>query len=238
MEHMFVTLEIAKQLKELGYNEPCLACNTFYSDENHLEVLSDYYNISNQLRGLKFVTNELFDSIKEKELSGELFVLQNAIALPTWEDVKIWFETKFNLSVIIEPFKISTGTKSGHRYTYRIVDLDNYFWKENFEEFSKNQKLFDLIIINQELDDDLILDYKENFEKNLPDILSYQNLKLTTIIDLFNLSISHHKEFLEKENKNSEDPNYERYLVRNINANRKLFQNTKDKFNDFIKLIK
>jgi hypothetical protein len=127
MGNTFVTLEIGKLLKELGFNEPCLACNTFYSDENHFEVLSDYYNISNQLRGLKFVTNELFDNIKEKELSGELFVLRNATALPTWDDAKIWIEDKFELFISVVPFIVTTGDKTGHRYTFDVIDLNNYY---------------------------------------------------------------------------------------------------------------
>ena len=87
-----VSLEIAKELKEIGFNEPCLVENV----ETHSE---DYYFINFEEEMCSDVSIMLEDVIfvKNQFLEDELgiykhFVLKTAI--PTWEQVFQWFREK------------------------------------------------------------------------------------------------------------------------------------------------
>jgi hypothetical protein len=105
MKHLFVSLEIALALKEKGFDEPCLACYTYYSEEHHFELLTDYFNISSELRGKLFINNSLFLWLKEHEIGGKCYVLQNAVAAPTGEQVVEWFRDKHSIYIAVLPFR-------------------------------------------------------------------------------------------------------------------------------------
>ena len=87
-----VSLEMAKELKEIGFNEPCLVEN--------VETHSEDYNLINFEEDMcSDITVMLEDVIfvENKKLEDELgiykhFVLRTAI--PTWEQVFEWFREK------------------------------------------------------------------------------------------------------------------------------------------------
>lgn len=87
-----VPLEIAKELKAIGFNEPCLIEN--------VETHSEDYNLINFEEDMcSDITVMLEDVIfvENKKLEDELgiykhFVLRTAI--PTWEQVFEWFREK------------------------------------------------------------------------------------------------------------------------------------------------
>ena len=87
-----VSLEIATELKEIGFNEPCLVENVETHSEDYCfinfeeEMCSD---VSVMLEDVVFVKNQFL----EEELGiYKHFVLKTAI--PTWEQVFEWFREK------------------------------------------------------------------------------------------------------------------------------------------------
>ena len=87
-----VPIEIAKELKEIGFNEPCLVENVETHSEDYSfinfeeEMCSD---VSVMLEDVVFVKNQFL----EDELGiYKHFVLKTAI--PTWEQVFEWFREK------------------------------------------------------------------------------------------------------------------------------------------------
>lgn len=94
-----VPLEIAKELKEIGFNEPCLVENVETHSEDYCfinfeeEMCSD---VSVMLEDVVFVKNQFL----EEELGiYKHFVLKTAI--PTWEQVFEWFREKgFRITLI------------------------------------------------------------------------------------------------------------------------------------------
>ena len=87
-----VSLEIAKELKEIGFDEPCLVENVETHSEDYCfinfeeEMCSD---VSVMLEDVVFVKNQFL----EEELGiYKHFVLKTAI--PTWEQIFEWFRKK------------------------------------------------------------------------------------------------------------------------------------------------
>lgn len=88
MEKQFVTFEIAKQLRDLGFDDPCLAW--YYFDE---ETKSYTLNSFKQEYGDKF------DWWKYSELDSDVYV-DNLIA-PLWQQVIDWFREKHSIEISI-----------------------------------------------------------------------------------------------------------------------------------------
>ena len=103
----FVTYEIALKLKELGFDEECLA---YYSKE---AVYADIdYNKTNfvllsskkmgELVGHGSVNNSLFKWLKENDkTSGELYTLSESVTAPLWQQVIDFLREKYNITVEI-----------------------------------------------------------------------------------------------------------------------------------------
>ena len=81
MQEQFVTYEIALSLKELGFNEPCLACYTF-PIKSELPILTGHY------------TNEFkkYYNFKLKEKN---------ITVPLWQQCLDWFREKHDIHIVI-----------------------------------------------------------------------------------------------------------------------------------------
>ena len=80
-----VPLEIAKELKEIGFNEPTL----FYYCESDFDIsveTNDYYNEGEAQGYLSFYISAL----KEEDFN----IYKECISLPTWEQVFEWFRNK------------------------------------------------------------------------------------------------------------------------------------------------
>jgi hypothetical protein len=76
MKDQFVTFEIAKELKELGFDEPCLA--RFNKSKFQMNRLRDWY----------------------KHNSGEIDKIY--LSAPLWQQVINWFREKYKLIIVIE----------------------------------------------------------------------------------------------------------------------------------------
>ena len=123
-----VPIEIAKELKEIGFNEPCLVENIETHSEDYSfinfeeEMCSD---VSVMLEDVVFVKNQFL----EDELGTyKHFVLKTAI--PTWEQVFEWFREKGYHGVI------AVGDESGelNEYSYCIDYLNEL--SSDFEQDS------------------------------------------------------------------------------------------------------
>jgi hypothetical protein len=79
MEKQFVTYEITKDLKELGFDEPCLA----YYDDEHLTILDS-----------RFLSESEICSVRSSSWDDPRF-----IAAPLHQQVIDWF---YNKGIIIE----------------------------------------------------------------------------------------------------------------------------------------
>lgn len=113
-----VSVEIAQQLKEIGFNEPCLVEN--------VETHSDDYNLIGFEEQIPFDVHVMLEEIvfvKNQDLKDEFgiyktFVLRTAI--PTWEQVFEWFREKGYHGII------AVGDESGevNEYSYCINYLN------------------------------------------------------------------------------------------------------------------
>ena len=112
-----VSLEIAKELKEIGFNEPCLVENVETHSEDYSfinfeeEKCSD---VSVMLEDVVFVKNQFL----EDDLGiYKHFVLKTAI--PIWEQVFEWFREKGYHGIIAVRYEAGDS-----EYSYRIEHLN------------------------------------------------------------------------------------------------------------------
>ena len=94
-----VPLEIAKKLKEIGFNEPTL----FHYCENDFDVsveTEDYYNEGEAQGYLSFY----LPALKEEDFN----IYNKYISIPTWEQVLEWFRGKgmfHSISIVSDLFE-------------------------------------------------------------------------------------------------------------------------------------
>ena len=130
-----VSLEIAKELKEIGFNEPCLVENveTHSEDYNLINFEEDMCSdITVMLEDIIFVEN--------KKLEDELgiykhFVLRTAI--PTWEQVFEWFREKGLESYI--RLESHAHFDEGNYYYFEITksNLRQLAWQGDFDDYNE-----------------------------------------------------------------------------------------------------
>lgn len=131
-----VPIEIAKRLKKIGFNEPCLVENveTHSEDYNFInfeeEMCSD---VSVMLEDVVFVKNQFL----EDDLGiYKHFVLKTAI--PTWEQVFEWFREKSFIGTIeYDDFGLHDETHYNYEYMIRNISGDVLFYSANYKNFEK-----------------------------------------------------------------------------------------------------
>lgn len=112
MEKQFASKEISIKLKELGFDEECLA---YYITTQPITLdrdgkLTDFVLLSAKLRGELVghgsVSNTLFKYLKDHDLShGELYTLSNSVTAPLWQQVLNWFEKEHQIYISILPYR-------------------------------------------------------------------------------------------------------------------------------------
>jgi hypothetical protein len=85
MKKEFVPYELAVKLKELGFDEPCLAC---YIDEEDKDILS-----------FSFDSNDCYQEIEDNELKRNT-QFKNSITAPTFSQAFKWFREKYDLHLL------------------------------------------------------------------------------------------------------------------------------------------
>lgn len=111
-----VPLYIAKELKEIGFNEPTL----FHYYENDFDVTietNDYYNEGEAQGYLSFYISAL------KEEDFNLYKIQ--ISIPTWEQVFEWFRSKGYHSTL-HTYSVMMNNVEEFRFYYEINSCQEY----------------------------------------------------------------------------------------------------------------
>ena len=105
MKEQFVTYEMALKLKELGFNDECLACYTPHLGNGIFELISK-------------------GSSNEKSAFNERFVKANAVngcSAPLWQQVIDWVREKQNIYINVEPITFDDEPT----YVFEIINLKN-----------------------------------------------------------------------------------------------------------------
>ena len=103
-KNQFVSYNIAKELYNKGFNEPCLGN---YGCENAwmIDIAEGSFNLVEHTNSPN----------REYTVSAQ-----------TWEQARVWIEEKHNLFITVIPMLVSAGTTSGHRFTFFILNLNDY----------------------------------------------------------------------------------------------------------------
>jgi hypothetical protein len=159
--------------------------------------------------------------LSNQNISEELVLTyQN---LFTWDSISCYYNSTNEFL-----YKYENSLNLKKLFTHR--KLDNEYWDKNFHKYIKKPDLLELILINQRIKEELILEYKEKLD--LEYVLHYQSLSLDTLISFYN--------YLLKKDSQSPDRRfkYEDILFNKIYNNKVINSSTKQKFKDFVLLIK
>ena len=103
MEKEFVTYEIALELKQLGFDEPCFATWSGF-DENNFSVTDTVRLFSSKFSIDGTQSNTLYINPTD-----------NRVSAPLWQQAFRWFREKYNLWNMIYP-------RDGWNYTIQEID--------------------------------------------------------------------------------------------------------------------
>lgn len=130
-----VPIEIAKKLKEIGFNEPCLVENVeTHSEDYNLIGFEEQipFDVHVMLEEIVFVKNE---DLKDEFGIYKTFVLRTAI--PTWEQVFEWFREKGLESYI--RLESHAHFDEGNYYYFEITksNLRQLDWQGDFDDYNE-----------------------------------------------------------------------------------------------------
>lgn len=134
-----IPLKLAKELKEIGFNEPCLIENVETHSEDYSfinfeeEMCSD---ISVMLEDVIFVRNQF--------LEDNIGIYKDLIlktAIPTWEQVIEWFRSK-NILGWVE----CQCNPEIEFYTRVLVNGENFFFKGKRKPYKSYEECREVLI--------------------------------------------------------------------------------------------
>ena len=142
IKEQFVGYEISLKLKELGFDEECLA---YYTKDKEFILLSAKKR--GELVGHGSVRNALFKYLKENDRTyGELFTLSNSIAAPLWQQCLpflddngviisiIFVDNVFKYTLNTENY-VSNGFKDRKSVIKSATEhATNYLWNKKFNK--------------------------------------------------------------------------------------------------------
>jgi len=126
IQNQFCNYEIALKLKELGFDEECLA---YYSKEpvyedkdgNKTNFLLLSAKNRGELIGHGTCKNSLFQWFKDNDKTyGELYTLSESIAAPLWQQVIDWFREKHDIHIYINPGFDNLGKPEIYQWEMKI----------------------------------------------------------------------------------------------------------------------
>ena len=129
-----VSLEIAKELKEIGFNEPTL----FHYYENDFDVTietNSYYDEGEAQGYLHFYIS----AFKEENFNRD----KKCISLPTWEQVFEWFRKKNLVGLVTHRYR----SKNDNGFSFEILDEDTDIFLYNTYEQAQEALVYKLIEI-------------------------------------------------------------------------------------------
>lgn len=134
-----VPLELAKELKDLGFDEPCLVENV----ETHSEDYN-FINFKEEMYSEAIVLLEDVELVSNKDLEDKLDIYKNfvlRIAIPTWEQVLEWFRDKGLIGTIeYDDFGLHDETHYNYGYMIRNISGDVLFYSANYKNFEKYEE--------------------------------------------------------------------------------------------------
>jgi len=117
MENQFVTYPIALELKELGFDEPCLGL---------------YYGIS-----LKEEPEFLFE-IRSSQYSVKKGYVDGILA-PLWQQAIDWFREKHNLDITPIPIYINRAIGSSEKCGY-IIYMNTLRYEDEYKTYEETRE--------------------------------------------------------------------------------------------------
>ena len=143
MKHLFVPYEIALQLKEKGFDEPCLGYLTKEAinldkegNKTNFVLLSE--KLRGELSGQGTCKNSLFQWLKDNDrTTGELYILSNSVSAPLYQQVVDWFREKHRIELMVKSringeidiylYSVNKfGDSSSYRYDKSYVKYSYY----------------------------------------------------------------------------------------------------------------
>lgn len=122
MKEQFVTYEIALKLKELGFNEKCLA--SYYTDDERNYGKGDIYDCRRKLS-----SSIDFDPFKEE--FDNFYINSNEtyyVSAPLWQQAIDWFLSQYNIWIIVDTSLIKfykNDELQPLKFQFVIEDLNN-----------------------------------------------------------------------------------------------------------------
>lgn len=193
------------------------------------EFLDKILNVLSS-QAAEFYPNEL-QNVLERILSEQSGLTEEIVIkyqkFFTWDSISCYYNSTNEFL-----YKYENSLKLMKLFTHR--KLDNEYWEKSFYKyFTKHaSNLLETIIINQRIKEELILEYKDKLDLEI--IIECQNLSLDTLISFYNYLIKKNDESGETRRRY----NYENVLLIKIDKNKVINSSTKQKFKDFILLIK
>ena len=129
-----VPLDIAKELKEIGFDEPTL----FHYYENDFDVTietNSYYDEGDAQGYLHFYIS----AFKEENFNRD----KKCISLPTWEQVFAWFRKKNLVGLVSYRYR----DKNNKGFSFEILDEDTNIFLYNTYEQAQEALVYKLIEI-------------------------------------------------------------------------------------------
>lgn len=134
MLEQFVNFEIASELKELGFDESCLAYYTtgtdvtLDKDGNPTNFVLLSAKLRGELVGHGSVKNNLFKWLLEHDrTSGELYTLSRSITAPLWQQAIDWFRTNYDIHIGLTPYTNPAKGIVDVLYEYTISTKENSY---------------------------------------------------------------------------------------------------------------
>jgi hypothetical protein len=159
MQEKFITHELALELLELGFDEPC------FTSYNTKGVLMDIWETPG------FVTNSSLRDPKNFNASSNSKLLKDYLdnpftTAPTWQDALDWFDKTYGLFSCF--FKANTLLLKENYYVFYITDKNNVDLEEVEERYDvileKAHQEIEGNYVNAELHDNLIFEEKYGFK--------------------------------------------------------------------------
>ena len=146
MEKQFVTYEIALKLKELGFNEKCLA--SYYTDDERNYDKGDIYDCRRKLS-----SSIDFDPFKEE--FDNFYINSNEtyyVSAPLWQQVIDWLRNEHD--IVIEIVRQKYFDTYANSYAYEVVC-----------KVYKNKELEGSVVIRDNKNNHIFYSYEEARER-------------------------------------------------------------------------
>ena len=93
MKKLFVSIDIAKRLRKLGFNEPCIARYEYYTQSK-----KKTFNLSISEISFDFIDNRVVYGAL-KDYNTIFYLKEGTISAPLYQQVIIWIYNNYNIEL-------------------------------------------------------------------------------------------------------------------------------------------